>query len=257
MSARVFVCLVMLATVCSTNAFGQVGRDVAERGSNRSQISKGKAALESGTEALLSFSGSLASLKEAVDRQDTPGANEEVARLQQLMGAELASGAERAEAMKRELAGSVSETGSNRRESRRNREDSDSFGRTDDDEADAVRDGVNRVDDARDVADDKKDLAALGGRLEREQQIAQSFASYQFDLDSPAGRDDAGLKVAALEEFEGLMQQELKSIEAEIAEDRKEAGEDRRETRDDVREADEPDNEYRRDHDDFDRHRRR
>ena len=72
-----------------------------------------------------------------------------------------------ADAFKRELMGSASETGSNRRESRRSRDDSNAFGRSDDDSLDQARDGLNRIDDARDVADDKADLEALGQRVAR------------------------------------------------------------------------------------------
>ena len=255
MTLRISISLLLV--VCfSAAAHAQVGRDVAERGSNRAQISKGQAQLESGSKALTSFSSQLDALRAATAAKDSPEANRTLDELRGIMGGQLEQGAARAEAMKRELAGSVSETGSNRRESRRNRDDSDAFGRSDDDEADAIRDGVNRVDDARDVADDKKDLAELGERLKQQQQIAQSLASVQLALDSPTGGEDANRTISELERFEGLMQQDLKAIEAEITEDRREAGEDRRETRDDLREADEPDNRHRRNDDDFGRRRR-
>jgi len=223
-----------------------VGRDIIERGSNRGQIAQGTASLESGSQELKTFSTHLSKLKNASAQQHTASANQQLAELQQLMLVELDQGTYRAESMKRELAGSASETGSNRRESRRNRDDSDAFGRTSDDEADALRDGLNRVDDVHDVADDKSDLAALGERLNRQQQIAQYLDGYQFALNTPAGRHDSSRRISALEDFGGLMQQELKAIEAEINEDRREAAEDRRETRDDFREADELDNRFRR-----------
>lgn len=248
---------ILLGVICATTVYAQVGRDVAERGSNRSQVSAGQAQLESGSKAVESFSSHLGALEQAATGQDTPAANRELDELRQIMGTQLEEGAARAEAMKRELAGSASETGSNRRESRRNRDDSDAFGSSDDDEADAIRDGANRADDARDLADDKKDLAAFGERLKQQQQIAQSLAPVKLDLDSPTGSDDASRTISELARFQGLMQQDLKAIEAEITEDRRESGEDRRETRDDIREADEPDDRYRREDDDLGRHRRR
>jgi hypothetical protein len=224
----------------------QVGRDIAERASNRSQISQGKKAVERDSTEINVFSEHLASLKKASQGGDEASVNQAFSLLVPLLRTEVEQGAGKAEAAKKELAGSVSETGSNRRESRRNRDDSDAFGRSSDDEADAARDAVNRVDDVRDLADDKKDLQATVGRVTRQQEIAQVLATYEFALGSDAGRGDAAEKIAMLEEFEALMRQDLAATVAEIKEDRREAGEDRRETRDDLREADEPDNQYRR-----------
>jgi hypothetical protein len=238
--------LVVLVLLSATSVHAQVGRDVVERGSNRAQISTGKEALERDGKEVESFASQVASFEQAVAKGDGAQANQSLAALSPLMQTEVEQGGAKAEAAKREVAGSASETGSNRRESRRNRDDSNAMGRSDDDTADAVRDGVNRADDARDVADDKKDLEAIAQRTQRQQQITQQVAGTPIALDSDAGRQQASEQVAMMKEFEKLMRADLAATEAEIQEDRKEAGEDRRETRDDVREADEPDNRYRR-----------
>jgi hypothetical protein len=247
----------VFTVVVSSEVRAQVGRDVAERGSNRSQISQGKAAMERDTKEQKEFASHLSLLKNACSEANMESANRELADLKRLMDVEVEQAAAKVEAMKRELAASASETGSNRRESRRNRDDSDAFGQSSDDEADAVRDAANRIDDVRDVADDKKDLAAQGERVGSQQKIAQSFSSYQFVLDSPAGLDESKLRIASLEEFATLMSQDIAATKAEMSEDRKEAGEDRRETRDDLQEADEVDNQYRRETEDFGRRGRR
>jgi hypothetical protein len=238
--------LLALVALSATSAHAQVGRDVVERGSNRAQISTGKEALERDGKEVESFASQVASFEQAVAKGDGAKANQSLAALSPLMKTEVEQGGAKAEAAKREVAGSASETGSNRRESRRNRDDSNAMGRSDDDTADAVRDGVNRADDARDVADDKKDLEGIAQRVQRQQQIAQQLAGTQIALDSDSGRQQASQQVSMLKEFETLMRADLAATEEEIQEDRKEAGEDRRETRDDVREADEVDNRYRR-----------
>jgi hypothetical protein len=241
--------------LCATTAQAQIGRDVLERSSNRAQISEGKAALERDSKELGTFTGHLNTLRGAVRAGDESAANLTLGALKPELSTEAQQTAGKAEAAKREVAGSASETGSNRRESRRNRADSNSLGRSSDDEADAIRDGINRVDDARDLADDKADLGALAKLAQRQQQIAQALGPYDFDLGSDTGRTDAASKLALLEEFEKLMEQDIAATQAELSEDRKEAGEDRRETRDDVREADELDNRYRRQTGDYRRRR--
>jgi hypothetical protein len=232
--------------VSATSIQAQVGRDVVERGSGRAQISQGKQAVERDRKEIESFAQHLGSLEQAIDGGDSAKANQELSALSPLLRAEVEQGGAKAEAAKKEMGGSVSETGSNRRESRRSRDDSNAFGRSDDDTADAARDSVNRVDDARDAADDKKDLEAIAQRTGRQQQIAQEVAGHPLALDSEAGRQEATRQLGLLKEFETLMRADLSATEQEITEDRREAGEDRRETRDDVREADEIDNRYRR-----------
>ena len=231
----------------SASADAQVGRDVMERGSNRAQISQGKKLAERDSQELAQFSKQVDALEAALESGDQAAANQALAALTKLGTAEVQQNAAKVEQAKKEVAGSVSETGSNRREARRNRDDSDAFGRSDDDEADAIRDGINRVDDARDLADDKKDLQALGQRAQRQQQIVAELG---------AAEAAAAEQVALLREFEGLMQADLAATQAEMKEDKREAAEDRRETRDDLREADEPDNRYRRETGDFGRRRR-
>jgi len=250
--------LSFFVTIVLTGAANaQVGRDVLERGSNRAQISQGKKSLERDTAEVEQFAGQLASLRTAVGKNDVPAANQALAQLVPALGREVQQGGELAEAYKRELMGSVSETGSNRRESRRNRDDSNAFGRSDDDRLDQGRDAINRVDDARDVADDKQDLEALGKRVARQQQIAGSLQGYQINMASATGRSDAEAKISLLSEFEQLMRQGVAAVEGEITEDRREAAEDRRETRDDVREADELDNKVRQETGNAGRRRRR
>jgi len=242
---KCFLCF-FVVTAISGASKAQVGRDVVERGSNRAQISHGQQALERDTGETEQFGNQLASLRTAVGKNDAAAANQVLAELMPALGREVQQGSEMAEAFKRELAGSVSETGSNRRESRRNRDDSNRLGRSNDDALDQGRDAINRVDDARDVADDKQDLEALGQRVARQQQIAGSLQGYQVDLASAAGRSDAEAKIGMLSEFENLMRQGVAAVAEEIEEDRQEAAEDRRETRDDLREADEIDNRVRR-----------
>lgn len=229
-----------------TSVLAQVGRDAAERASNRGQISQGQQALERDQKELASFTQQIGALEKAVAAGDDAGANAALAALGSLVQAEVGQAGAKAEAARRELAGGVSETGSNRRESRRNRDDANAFGRSDDDALDAGRDAVNRMDDTRDVADEKRDLEAAVGRAQRQQQLAQGLSKQPLSLESAAGREQAAAQVALLNEFEQLMRQDLAATEQEIAEDRREAGEDRRETRDDLREADELDNRMRR-----------
>lgn len=233
-------------TISATSAQAQVGRDVVERGSNRKQISQGQQALERDSKEVEAFSSQLASLEQAVGQADGAAANQALSALLPVLKTEADQGGAKAEAAKKELAGAASETGSNRRESRRSRDDADTLGRTQDDQEDMARDAVNRADDARDAADDKKDLEAIVQRTKRQQEIAQTMAGYQFVLDSEAGRNEATKRLAMLKEFDGLMRADLAATEQEIKEDKREAGEDRRETRDDLREADEIDNRVRR-----------
>lgn len=246
-AARLALALPLLgALATAAPAFAQVGRDVAERGSNRSQISKGKQAVERDTKEIEQYRSQLIALEDAVGKHDSEGANRALTALSPLMQTEIQQGTAQVEAAKKELAGSVSETGSNRRESRRNRDDSAAFGRSQDDEADAVRDGINRLDDTRDASDDKSDLEASSKRVQRQQQLASEVAGHPVALDSESGRHEAAEQIRKLKEFGQLMEQDLQATRQELKEDEKEAGEDRRETRDDAREADEPDNRYRR-----------
>ena len=239
------LCL-LVVVVLPTSVFAQVGRDVAERASNRGQISQGQQALERDQQELQRFSQQLGSLEQAVAAGDDAAANAALAALGPLVQTEVGQAGAKAESARREVAGGMSETGSNRRESRRNRDDSDAFGRTDDDALDAGRDAMNRMDDVRDVSDEKRDLEAAVARAQRQQQLAQGLTKQPLSLGNAAGREQAAAQVALLKEFEQLMRQDLTATEQEIAEDRREAGEDRRETRDDLREADELDNRMRR-----------
>jgi hypothetical protein len=245
-----------LLVVTSVAAEAQVGRDVVERGSNRAQISEGNQALERDAKEIERFSAQLATLEQAVVQGNGSTANQAFSALSQLIASEVEQGAAKADAAKKELTGAVSETGSNRRESRRNRDDSDAFGRTDDDESDAIRDGLNRADDVRDAADEKADLESIVKRAQRQGQIAESMAGFQVSLESETGRQQASQQLAMLTEFQQLMNDDLAATEQEIAEDRGEAGEDRRETRDDLSEADELDDRYRRETGDRGRRRR-
>ena len=82
--------LILIALVASGSAasYAQVGRDAVERGSNRKQISQGKAAVETDSKELQAFDTHLSTLKAACAQNDAERANRELTALQKLMHTE-------------------------------------------------------------------------------------------------------------------------------------------------------------------------
>jgi hypothetical protein len=210
------------ALVCA-----QVGRDAAERRSDRRQIGTDRVQLAGDVADVRRLERLVGELDQA-RVSGNKGAEVAVqARIAQELRQETREGGRDLAQDKVEAAGARSEVRSDRREIRRDRAGAASPAQTRDDKRDLR-------DDRRDARDDARDAVASAQRAQKQQQIIAELRKIQPQV----AANDANTKArqrSLLDEFLQVSKQDAKATGRELGEDRRELREDRRETREDVR----------------------
>ncbi len=210
----------------------QVGRDAAERRSDRRQIGTDRAQLVGDISDVRRLERLVAQLDQA---RASGNKNAEAAaqlRIAQELGREMREGARDVAQDKAEAAGAASEVRSDRRELRRDRAGAASGAQTRDDRRDLR-------DDRRDRRDDARDVAASAQRAQRQQQIVAELRQIQPQV-KLGDASAVARQRALLDEFLQVSKADAKATGRELGEDKRELREDRRETREDVRQQTAP-----------------
>ena len=241
MKTKLCVTVGLFVSVMGLNA-----QNVKEAIQNSQQIAEGKKNLERDMKELEAFKIKVSALQAAFDTNNMDKTNELKVDLVKDMMREVGQSKEKAVKAQKEINQSSQEVRSERREIRRDKDDSD-YGRYDrnDDEKDLARDRANARDDRRDRRDDIRDFQAQIDRAERQGKILATLKDYNFNGDNNT-KEQAIMNKKMIEEFQGLLQQDIAATQRELNEDVRESREDRRERRDDRNERNEVDSKRKR-----------
>jgi hypothetical protein len=207
-------------------AQAQVKKDQAEKHQDKVQIVKGQEMLDRDMAELDMFRKNLKSFVDVYNAINVKEMERLRAEILTDMDREIAQAEQKLVADRREVASSRREVKSDQREIKEHQEDGE--------HKRAAGDRKDRRDDSRDLADDKSDMTKQHERLRRMREIRKELESVLI-TQKPMGQRE-GLVRVLVEEFIGLMEQDIAETKAEIQEDRMELQEDRQESREGKRE---------------------
>ncbi|MCB0706333.1 MAG: hypothetical protein KDC34_13535 [Saprospiraceae bacterium] len=228
-----FAAFIMCLAPTFLNA--QVITNTKERSQDRAQIHQSQAQLDRDTRELQDMRMSRDRIVEAHLTNDLASVRAIKGDILRDMQREIDQSKVKLNQAKVEVGQSQQEVHSENREIRRDRADRrHPNGDARDDRRDIRNDRQDRRDDVRDVQDDRMDRNRRADILNRQQDIYQTLVAYEFTLDA-----NGKAKLALVDEFINLMEEDKQLTYSELREDRGELREDRGEARDDRHERSE------------------
>lgn len=212
----------------------QQRRNRIEKATDHTQISTGQDQLQRDLQELSDFKSVLSQLDKAWKRANSTKVNRLKNDLLIAIDREINQSYQKLHQDTREVSQSKSELISENRDIRKDKRDIRQPGRKPGEKRELAGERRDKRDDRKDLMDDRKDYKNQQEIRDRQKEIYASLKTYNFVLDAPS-ISKAQKNKALLEEFVKTLEADIWFTRTELEEDKSEVREDRRESRSDRR----------------------